>query len=436
MRLAHRPLLVALLIGLAAQALFSIQLGRPTNLVFDEVHYVPAARTMLALAEPANVEHPPLAKELIAIGIALFGDNPIGWRAMSTLAGTVTVLGGFAILMLGFGRVRVAALGAYLLAINQTVFVQARIAMLDGFLGAFVTCGIAALLWAMRAQPGRRTARIVLAGALLGCAVAVKWSAAPYVAVACLAVLLWHLGSPTVRPELVEGRPAPTTDAPAALSGRPSTSSGRTALGLGLGLAILLGLTALAAYFATFTPALFYARDAITLADLLPLQQQMYAQQTVVLRPHPYQSDWWSWPLMLRPIWYYYERDLGIMRGILLLGNPAIFWGGLVAVAACLWAGVRGSRAHLALALLWLFSIAIYVVIPKSLGFFYYYHLSGIFVTLAIPPALMLRKHRNADLWFAGVATAVFVYFYPIIAAAALPNDQAFLRWMWFGSWR
>ncbi|UUL82819.1 phospholipid carrier-dependent glycosyltransferase [Sphingomonas qomolangmaensis] len=429
MRLAHRPLLVALLIGLAAQALFSIQLGRPTNLVFDEVHYVPAARTMLALAEPANTEHPPLAKALIAIGIALFGDNPIGWRAMSTLAGTATVLGGFAILMLGFGRVRVAALGAYLLAINQTVFVQARIAMLDGFLGAFVTCGIAALLWAMRARPEQRMARIVLAGALLGCAVAVKWSAAPYVAVACLAVLLL---SP-VRPELVEG---PSFFSTGERKNIASTGSARTGIGGRALAAVILGLTALAAYFATFTPAFFYARDALTLADLLPLQQQMYAQQTVVLRPHPYQSDWWSWPLMLRPIWYYYERDLGIMRGILLLGNPAIFWSGLVAVAACLGAGLRGSRAHLALALLWLFSIAIYVVIPKSLGFFYYYHLSGIFVTLAIPPALILFKRGNADLWFATAATAVFVYFYPIIAAAPLPNDQAFLRWMWFASWR
>jgi dolichyl-phosphate-mannose-protein mannosyltransferase len=35
----------------------------------------------------------------------------------------------------------------------------------------------------------------------------------------------------------------------------------------------------------------------------------MYALQTQVLKQHTYQSDWWSWPLMIRPIWYFYEWD-------------------------------------------------------------------------------------------------------------------------------
>ena len=46
--LLRRPAIVALLIALAAQLLFSVNLTRPTKLVFDEVHYVPAARTLLA----------------------------------------------------------------------------------------------------------------------------------------------------------------------------------------------------------------------------------------------------------------------------------------------------------------------------------------------------------------------------------------------------
>ena len=50
-----------------------------------------AARALLALSAPANIEHPPFAKELIAIGMRLFGDNPFGWRFMSTLAGSATM---------------------------------------------------------------------------------------------------------------------------------------------------------------------------------------------------------------------------------------------------------------------------------------------------------------------------------------------------------
>lgn len=404
MRLSDRPALVALLIAIAAQALFALHLGRPSGLVFDEVHYVPAARAMLDLAHPANTEHPPLAKELIAIGIGLLGDNAIGWRIMSTLAGTATVVAGFWMLMLLFGSVRTAALGALLAAVNQTVFIQARIAMLDGFLGAFVTAGLAATLWAGRAPPGKRGGRVAIAGALLGAAVAVKWAAAPYVALACLYLLL-------------------------AQPRRPQA---------GLAAAVPLGTVAIVVYFASFVPTFFYSADPNHPADLIALQQRMYEAQTQILRPHPYQSDWWSWPLLVRPIWYFYEPDMGTLRGVLLLGNPAVMWGGLAGIVACLWAGWRGSRGHALIAGLWIFSIAIWAAIPKSLGFYYYYHLSGIFVALSGAAALALLPPRLR--WIEGaaaaVAVALFLYFYSIISGAALSDPQDFNRWMWFASWR
>ena len=103
-----RPWRAAAIIGVIAQLLFSFRVATPHKLMFDEVHYVPAARTLMALSGPANIEHPPLGKELIAAGIMLFGDNSFGWRFFSTLAGTATVLGLFAIAWLIFGKVRTA----------------------------------------------------------------------------------------------------------------------------------------------------------------------------------------------------------------------------------------------------------------------------------------------------------------------------------------
>ncbi|WP_315763349.1 phospholipid carrier-dependent glycosyltransferase [Sphingomonas sp. Y38-1Y] len=400
MRLADRPRLVCLLVALAAFALFAVHLGRPSGLVFDEVHYVPAARTMLELAHPANTEHPPLAKELIAIGIGLFGDGPIGWRAMPALAGAATVAAGFALLFLLFGSLRTAAFGALFVAINQTVFIQARVAMLDGFLGAFVTGGLAATVWAASAPPGARGLRTALAGVLLGAAVAVKWAAAPYVALACLGLVAVERRRPVV----------------------------------GLALAVPLGIVAIVVYVATFVPTFFYVVDAVRPGDLLMLQQRMYEAQTQILQPHPYQSDWWSWPLLLRPIWYYYEPDMGVQRGVLLIGNPAIMWGGLVAIAACLWA--RGR--HALVGKLWVFSIAIWAAIPKSLGFYYYYHLSSIFAALACAAALSLlpTRLRWIEPAFALLAVGLFAYFYPIISGAALSDPQDFNHWMWLDSWR
>ncbi|KQN19397.1 dolichyl-phosphate-mannose-protein mannosyltransferase [Sphingomonas sp. Leaf33] len=406
--IAIRPAVAALLIALAAQLLFSVGVTRPSKLVFDEVHYVPAARALAARERPTNTEHPLLGKTIIAAGMGLFGDTPLGWRAMSTLAGTATVLGVFWVLFLLFGSVATASYGALFAAVNMTLFVHARIAMLEPFLGAFVTLGIAALLWAMRAPPRWIAARWLLGAVLLGLATGVKWTAAPYIAFAGLAFL--------------------------AVRARDGTAW--SGLGRITALAILGGASALT-YLATFWPAFQYRDGAMTLARLIPFQRAMYAQQTQVLRPHPYQSSWFSWPFAARPIWYLYEPVDGAIRGILYLGNPAIMWGGLVTVA---WLAVYGlrhrRRAATGVALLWMGSIAIWAVIPKSLGFYYYYHLSGIFLCIALAAAFHLADRPRSRWWFAVIAIALFVYFHPIIAATALPSEQAFARWTWFDSWR
>ena len=89
----RRPLPLAIVVFLVAEALFLIGLTVPHQFVFDEVHYVPAARALLTLDGPVNIEHPLLGKWLIAQGIRLFGDDTLGWRFMSTLAGAVTAPG-------------------------------------------------------------------------------------------------------------------------------------------------------------------------------------------------------------------------------------------------------------------------------------------------------------------------------------------------------
>ena len=407
LRLFHRPLPAALLIGALAQALFSWRVTDPANLYFDEVHYVPAARTLWALTGPANMEHPLLGKLLIGLGMRIAGDGPLGWRILSTVAGSATVVGVFAILWLGLGRLRPAVLGSLFAVLGFTVFVQARIAMLDGFMAAFVVWAAAMLLWAMRRR--RAWGRWIAGAVLLGLATATKWTAAPYVAFAGIGFLLlaWH-------------HPArwPGLNRPAAV--------------------LVLGVVSVATYFATFAPAFFYAREPLTLATLVPFQWDILALQRQVLPAHTYQSDWWSWPLMIRPIWYLYEPVAGTMRGVLLVGNPAILWGGLVAVAACAWAGIaRRETTPAVAAATWLAGYGVWAAIPKSLGFFYYYYLPSIWLCIALAVALdrWRTRTRGWDEAYLAATTVLFVHFYPIISAGALPGPQAFQRWMWFSTW-
>jgi dolichyl-phosphate-mannose--protein O-mannosyl transferase len=288
--------------------------------------------------------------------------------------------------------------------------------MLDVFLGAFLLWAIVMMLWAMQGSPAQVRRRWIGASLLLGLAVGTKWAAIPYVALAGMAFLVIRLRDARAK--------------------QPPHWPG---LGTISGL-LILGTVSTLTYFLTFLPVFFYERDPLTLAGLIPLQREMYALQTQVLAKHTYQSDWWSWPLMLRPIWYFYEWDDGAQRGVLLIGNPVIMWGGLLAVLACLWAWLRDKAVRpLAVALLWVASLGIYVVIPKSLGFYYYYHLSAIFLCLALAVAFHhfdRGRGKGREEWFAAAALIAFVYFYPILAAAPLQDSQGFTHWMWFNSWR
>ena len=393
MKIAERltPRLAALVIAIIAEALFAWRVTTPHKLMFDEVHYVPAARDLLHLWGPTNIEHPLLGKALIALGIAILGDGPLGWRLFSTIAGTGVVVGVFAILWLGLGRLRPALLGSFLVLANFTVFIQARIAMLDGFMAAFVVLALAAMLWSMRAATrGATWRRWIAASVLFGLAVATKWTAAPYVAFAAVAYLLLR---------------------------RPGRWPGMHPVA---GIAAL-GVVSIATYFATFAPAFFYSFHPLTWNALLPFQLEMFQRQTQVLPPHTYQSSWWSWPLDIRPIWYLYEPVDGAQRGILMLGNPAVIWGGLVAVLACGWHWLRARDiASGAAAMLWLGSIAMWAVIPKSLGFFYYYYLSSIWLGIVLAVAFDRFGASRTHYWdeaFALLAAILFVHFYPIIAA-------------------
>ncbi|MEH3102334.1 MAG: glycosyltransferase family 39 protein [Sphingomonas phyllosphaerae] len=400
------PRLIALGIAVFSWLVFVFRLSVPAKPVFDEVHYLPAARALLALSGPTNIEHPLLAKELIAAGIHLFGDVPFGWRIASTLAGSATMAGVFALTHLLTQRVRPALLATIFALLGFTIYIQARIAMLDTFMVAFLIWGIVLLSSAIR---DGSVLRWSAGSVLLGLATACKWATAPYVAAAAITFVLMR----RERPQRWPG------------------------LGTVPALALLGGLSVLT-YVLTFAPAFFYASDALTLRTLPQFQWDMYLRQTQKLPPHTYQSTWWTWPFLIRPIWYLYEPVDGAQRGILLLGNPAVMWGGLVAVAACYQAWVKtGAARLLAPAALWTFSVAIFAIIPKSLGFYYYYYPSSVLLCVAL--AVAIDYHRVAlGRWvelFLLLVFALWLYFLPVLSAQALANPAAFHRFTWFNSW-
>src|SRR5260370_24910309 len=174
---AARSGIIALIIFLAAHLALLVGVTTPEKFVFDEVHYVPAARQMLEpdMSQPMlNPMHPPLAKQLIALSIRTFGDGPLGWRYPAVLFGSLAIVAIYLCGLALFASEEAAIAAALLAFFNQMVFVQSRIAMLDIFVLAFGLFGVAAFMHGFR-KP-RPHLMFALAGLAFGLSAACKCS--------------------------------------------------------------------------------------------------------------------------------------------------------------------------------------------------------------------------------------------------------------------
>ena len=73
------------------------------------------------------------------------------------------------------------------------------------------------------------------------------------------------------------------------------------------------------------------------------LNVQMYQSNQRLTATHPYGSQWYSWPFMTRPIFYWVDSTSSpqVSSRIYLLGNPVIWWMSTVAVLLSLMYIVR-----------------------------------------------------------------------------------------------
>ena len=151
-----RALIVTLVLT-AIGALVRLQnLDVPTDKgtpVFDEKHYVPQAWQMLRNGGYEDnhgyelIVHPPLAKQLIAVGEWIFGYNAWGWRFSAAVAGALIVLLTVRIARRLTRSTLLGAVAGVLVICDGVLHLQSRSGMLDIFLALFVLAALAVSCW-------------------------------------------------------------------------------------------------------------------------------------------------------------------------------------------------------------------------------------------------------------------------------------------------
>lgn len=436
---------------MVAAGLRLVSLGRPTDLVFDEIFYardacwyVVGTESVCGISDLASRSHPPLGKWLIGSGIAAFGYVPFGWRVAVAVAGAAAVAVLYVLgrrLLRDSVPARAATIGAFaaagLLATDFLHLVHSRVGMLDAFIALFVLGAVLGVVldrdrardlpdppWWWRLTLGRPWR--LLAGVCLGAATATKWSGA-YVAPAVIGlVVAWEIAEQRRR--------------------LPSGGLWQAFLGAfrreALPTLVLLGVVPLVVYAASYTgrmPGALLAlpwQEGSVWRGIWDHQQAMLEFHTALGGDHPYQSPPWSWPFLRRPVAYWFGEENGAYREILALGNPLAWWPGLLALAALVltwwragWRVLRPEPVILAAAaatyLPWLILSG-----GRSQTFLWYFLPTVPFLYLALGClaawAWRTLAGRAAAVVYALLVVASFGFYLPLLVA--LPLDP--------GAWR
>ncbi len=367
--------------------------------LFDEKYYaVQAAEVARNNGVEDNqgfgvVVHPPLGKQLIAIGEKIFGYTPLGWRFASVIAGTMVIFLMIRVVRRLTRSTLIGGIAGVLIICDGVSYVMARLALLDVFSELFVLAAFACLI-ADREQTRARLAASefnnflapertgVLAfwrrwgdqagialgarwwrfgcGFFMGLTMAIKYNGVYWIAAFGVLSVIWDL---TARREIGVRRPVVATlrrdVAPSiwslvvvpfgvyiaswwawlfsedafprhVLVGDPSNAGDWHGSGFWYSLA---GLWDNALWQWTWKMLDFHS----TLDT--PVQ---------VAQRHPWESKPWSWPIGTRPVLYYVgygQTGCGSGRTdcverIFLIGTPAMWWISLFVCAWALWRAV------------------------------------------------------------------------------------------------
>ena len=160
---------------------------------------------------------------------------------------------------------------------------------------------------------------------------------------------------------------------------------------------------------------------------------------------HYFRSPWYQWPVIAWPMWYYSGTSYmpaGTISSISCMGNPAVWWAGLVAliIVAVRAAWMRKAPKNYLLVLIGFASQFLpWVLVPRS-TFIYHYFASVPFIIIATVLVLdWVRRKSNKGFRIAAItlmalALVLFVAFYPLESGTPVSRAYAnLLRWFnWY----
>ena len=392
---------------------------------FDEIYHARTAYEHLRGVYPYEVSHPPLGKEILSLGIVLFGMTPFGWRFMGTLFGVAMLPLMWDLLRRMFRDDRVALCGAALLACDFMHLTQTRIATIDSFATLFI---LLMYLFLYRYFTEGKLRHLAACGVTFGIGAATKWTCLYAGAgLGVLWVLHWVFAGVQAHRD-----------------GDGRRYVRRLISNIGFCLVFFVLVPGMI-YYASYYPygaarglhgaGMYFTREYA--AIVLENQRFMFTYHAGLVATHPYASRWWQWLLDLRPILYYLSYGDGTVSTIGAFVNPLLCWGGLLALPVLAYRAWKRDRTALFVLVGYLAQVLPWVFISR-LTFEYHYFAATLFLVLALGYVFdRLRQRGSFGIVYAFTAAsgALFALFYPVLTGVTISRSYAWNVLKWLPDW-
>jgi dolichyl-phosphate-mannose--protein O-mannosyl transferase len=181
------------------------------------------------------------------------------------------------------------------------------------------------------------------------------------------------------------------------------------------------------------------------------LNIEMFQAHTRMTKAHTYSSKFYTWPLMTRPIYYWYHDEQTTpptYSRIYLLGNPVLYWGGAIAIVLLILMVLESihtkrfrtlaHRRAIVFVLIGYGANFIPFIFIGRVMFIYHYAAALVFSMLALAFLLeyVISEKRKCQLAALLIALSViaFAYFSPLTYGTPL-EPKEYESKVWLNTW-
>tara|TARA_B100000965_G_scaffold100166_1_gene82117 strand:- start:2270 stop:3610 length:1341 start_codon:yes stop_codon:yes gene_type:complete len=421
-------------------------LGLIPGPVFDEVFYPEFALNYLK-GEAFFSVHPPLGSYILAFGIYIYdllpwvGEidfsaakvesiNPLSFRWIGAVSGVILIYVGYKLAMEMLDQKLFALLVALFLALDGSLLVDSRLGLINIYLSLF---GFMAILFFVRGCKDFNVGSFIISSLLLGAVISVKWNGLGFwLTLILFSLLIFLLNRWQIHNDKYQ---------------YPKTIS-----------FLIYFFSPFFIYLVFWLPELIH--NEYSLIDK-HFQMLSYHFENADQKAHPYSSPWYTWPLMIRPIGYFFDSKtligedgsiFELYSTMHLFPNPALSFLSFLAVIILTFKWIEAMARPLStiqfsketysisLILLGYYANFFPWVVASRSTFIYHYQPAAVFSFFALAFLLykLLNKNRleNSVFYYSVLALVITsaIYWLPFHLGIEI-TSESFNSRMWFDSW-